>query len=49
MGNPALDYTRWQHDIIRQDGVTPYDPAEIKLFCEYGSRKNEAGGKEVRP
>lgn len=48
-GNPALDYTRWQHDIIRQDGVTPYDPAEIKLFCEYGSRKNEAGGKEVRP
>ena len=48
-GRKELDYTRWQHDIFRHDGKTPYDPEEIALFKSLGARKNEAGGKEVRP
>ena len=38
-GRPDLDYTLWQHDIFRQDGVTPYDPREIELFRKYGAMK----------
>ena len=49
-GNRNLDYTRWQHDIIRQDGKTPYDPEEIALFKKYGAMKEKAGsGLQVRP
>ena len=47
--NPKLDYTRWQHDIIRQDGKTPYDPEEIALFKKFGAMKDQAGAKEARP
>lgn len=28
---PDLDYTKWQHDLFRQD-YTPYDPAETALI-----------------
>ncbi len=42
-GRPDLDYTKWQHDIIRQDGHTPYDPAEIALFKKLGADKEGAG------
>jgi len=46
-GNPALDYTRWQHDIYRQDH-TPYSQKEIDLFMKYGSARSSAGKKVVR-
>ncbi len=46
-GRPDLDYTRWQHDIFRQDGVTPYDPAEIELFTKYGAMKDAAGAHSI--
>ena len=49
-GNHNLDYTRWQHDIIRHDGKTPYDPEEIELFKKYGAAKDKAGnGPQARP
>jgi len=41
-GRPGLDYSRWQHDIYREDH-TPYDPAEIAMFKEYGAKKDQAG------
>ena len=47
-GREGLDYSRWQHDIYRQDH-TPYDPKEIELFKKLGAAKEAAGGKEVRP
>ena len=47
-GRPGLDYSRWQHDIFRQDGHTPYDEKEIALFREYGQRKGEAGKQSIR-
>lgn len=30
---PELDYTKWQHDLFREDH-TPYDPHEIELIKE---------------
>ena len=36
---PELDYSKWQHDLFRQDGVTPYDEKEIEIIKKYTGAK----------